>query len=92
MSVFAFPVCWLLQFPTWDMGSKSKPQGNYHHVIPHGPKSLAGQPFSSLSFSLLVFIWYMLSKVFVVLRRKKREKYVYSIFLEAEAPTPLHDF
>lgn len=59
-------------------------QGTHHHVVPWVMRSLAGQTYSFTFQSLLVFVWYNFQFFLVVLTGKIREKFAYSIFLEAE--------
>lgn len=50
--------------------------------------SLPSLPLLSAFQSLLVVVVYLLTRVFSVLNGSKREKYIYSIFLEVES-TPV---
>lgn len=53
--------------------------------MPWVPRSLVSLPFFLSSFQgLLMFYLYIIYRVLVILSRKNREKYICSIFLEAE--------
>lgn len=81
---------WVIDFfistvQMWVIRGKMKTQRIHYHVVYLVLRSLAGLCIFSFTFwGLLRFILYVTQEFLVVLGRRNREKYVYSIFLEAE--------